>query len=154
MYIDISILLFILLVVFFTMKKGFFMEIFQLSSLIIAYFTAKRFYAAAANLFLRSMENTGLKMILSYGIVFFVSFVLCLIIFSVLKNALGSDSGVKAVDKTMGALWGVLKALIIIEIVIILLLRFEVLTPEDVERNSLIGRLLIGISRSLNVLKG
>jgi len=44
--------------------------------------------------------------------------------------------------------------LIIIEIVIILLLRFEVLTPEDVERNSLIGRLLIGISRSLNVLKG
>ncbi len=153
MHIDIIVLLFVGLVIFFSMKKGFFMEIFQIASLVIAYFSAKQFYAFTANTLLSTMENNRIKLFISYGITFIVTFIVSLLIFSAVKNAIGSDSGVKTVDRTMGAFWGVLKSLVILEIIVLILIRLEITDAAAIRDSSITGRLLVTVSEYAGIMK-
>ena len=151
---DILIIVFLLISVAFSMKKGFFMEIFQLASLLIAYWAAKNFYTIPADLVFRSMPNTMAKEFLSYALAFFAAFVLSLLLFSFIRKAISGDNSVRTVDKTMGAFFGILKGLIILEFLLLILLHFQIVTPEKVMETTLIGKFLVMVSRQLGLIGG
>jgi len=151
---DILIVVFLMISVFFSMKKGFFMEVFQLASLIIAYWAAKNFYTIPADIVFKSMPNTMAKEFLSYALAFFVTFVLALLIFSFIRKIISGDSSVRTVDKTMGAFFGILKGLIILELTLLILLHFQIVTPEKVSTSTLIGKFLVIVSRQLGLIGG
>ncbi|HOO59246.1 MAG TPA: CvpA family protein [Candidatus Mcinerneyibacteriales bacterium] len=151
---DVLLVVFLLISIAFSMKKGFFMEIFQLASLLIAYWAARNFYTIPADIVFVSMPNTMAKEFLSYALAFFIAFVLSLLIFSFIRKAISGDNSVRTVDKTMGAFFGILKGLIILEFILLLLLHFQIVTPEKVMKSSLIGKFLVMVSRQLGLIGG
>jgi membrane protein required for colicin V production len=151
---DVLLIVFLLISVLFSMKKGFFMEVFQLASLFIAYWAAKEFYYIPANHVFKPMANSVAKEFLSYALAFFAAFVLSLLLFSMIRKAISGDSSVKTVDRTMGAFFGILKGLVILEFILLLLLHFDIVTAEKIMETTLIGKLLVLFSRQFGIIGG
>lgn len=151
MYIDIFLLIIILLIIVYSMRKGFFMEIFQIFSIIIAYWITKNYYYLISNSILKGIGNKSIRLVLSYTILFVIAFIVLLLIFSKIRDMVSYSRNVNLIDKTMGVFFGVLKSLIIFDLLIYLLIKFEILTRAEIINNSYIGKLLISISSNLGV---
>ena len=152
MYIDIFLGIIVLIIMFFSMKKGFFMEIFHIFSLLIAFWTTKNYYFFISNSILKGIGNQTIRIFLSYAIMFVAVFILALIIFSKIRDYVGKSKNINTIDKTMGGLFGILKSLIIFEIILLILLKFDIFTTKQIINNSYFGKFLVIISNNLNII--
>ncbi|TYB31775.1 MAG: CvpA family protein [Candidatus Mcinerneyibacterium aminivorans] len=151
MYIDIFLAIITMIIVFFSMKKGFFMEIFHIFSLLIAFWITKNYYYIISNSLLKGISNSTIRVLLSYTIMFVAVFIFALLIFSKIRDYVGRSKNINTIDKTMGGLFGILKSLLIFEIILLLIIKFEILTVSQITKNSYIGKFLVIVSNDLNL---
>lgn len=150
--IDAIIAVIIVVFIIFSLKKGFFMEVFQIFSLLAAYFASKLLYKIPYTTVFRNVQPEGVKLFLSHSSVFMGVFIIVLLTFALLRKLITTDAQVKTVDKTMGIVWGTVKGLLFVELVLILLLKFDILKRDFIADKSIIGRLLIAISDALQIV--
>lgn len=150
--VDIVIAGVIIVFILFSLKKGFFMEVFQVFSLLAAFFASKLLFKIPYTTVFRTVQPEGIKLFLSHASIFMLVFIITLLVFALFRKLITTDAQVKTVDKTMGIVWGTVKGLLFVELVLILLLKFDILKREFIADNSIVGRLLIAISEVLNIV--
>ena len=150
--IDAIIAVIIVLFILFSFKKGFFMEVFQIFSLLGAYFASKLLYVLPYRTIFKNVQPETVKLFLSHSSVFMGVFIIVLLTFALIRKLITTDTHVKAVDRTMGVVWGTAKALLFVELVLILILKFDILKKDFIADKSIIGRLMIAVSEALQIV--
>jgi uncharacterized membrane protein required for colicin V production len=82
---------------------------------------------------------------------FVAVFIFALLVFSKIRDYVGRSKNINTIDKTMGGLFGILKSLLIFEIILLLIIKFEILTVSQIAKNSYIGKFLVIVSNDLNL---
>ncbi len=128
------------------------MEIFQVFSLIAAYFASKLLYTLPANTIFAKVTPETLRLFLSHAVMFIGTFIVALLIFAFIRKIVTSDGHVEAVDRTMGILWGTVKGILTVELILILILKFDILKRDFIAGKSIIGKLLIALTDALHLI--
>jgi len=121
---DISILIVIIISMLLGLWRGLVKEAFSLAAWITAVFIAGFFSASLADLMINMLDNATVRRVLASAILF----VLVMFIGVLLGNFMSKLStaiGLKGVDKALGSLFGVLRGLIIVLLVLFLTTPFE-----------------------------
>lgn len=148
---DLIFLIVTLVIIFFSMKKGFFMEIFQIFSLFIAFWISKNYSFMTANYLLSFLKSDSWRMGLSYVFTFVVIFIISLLFFSYINDKISARKSVKTIDKTMGFLFGLCKSAVIISIFLVLLVKFDIIDRHAIVSSSKVGKFLFILIDKLNV---
>ena len=83
---------------------------------------------------------------------FIGTFIVALLIFAFIRKIVTSDGHVEAVDRTMGILWGTVKGILTVELILILILKFDILKRDFIAGKSIIGKLLIALTDALHLI--
>lgn len=125
---DISILIIIVISMLLGLWRGLVKEAFSLLAWVAAVFVAGFFSGPLADLMINMLENATVRRVLASAILF----ILVMFIGTLLGNFMSKLStaiGLKGVDRALGSLFGVLRGMIIVLLVLFLTTPFEFSQP-------------------------
>ena len=126
--VDISILIVIAISMLLGLWRGLVKEAFSLAAWVAAVFIAGFFSAPLADLMVNMLENATVRRVLASAILF----VLVMFVGTLIGNfmsKLSSAIGLKGIDRALGSLFGILRGLIIVLLVLFLTTPFEFSRP-------------------------
>lgn len=96
-----------------SITRGLVHEIVSVLAWVIAFFTASRYSVSVAPLLPGLIENGSMRMLAAFSITFFVTLLVTMLV-SRLLSALVKGVGLGLIDRMLGALFGVVRGLIIV----------------------------------------